>query len=187
MRKRLLDLALLVLTSPAWLPILMALVATVWFVDGRPVFFRQPRLGLYGRLFRIWKLRTMTMDADVAQRRPTRLGAWLRAHGLDELPQLIDVLLGRMSLVGPRPLTPEDGARLTREHAAFATRLACKPGITGLAQVCGARGAALTATLDAHYARTRSLRGDVEILLRTAWINVVGKRRGRRPLPIGLS
>jgi hypothetical protein len=83
-----------------------------------------------------------------------------------------------MSLVGPRPLTPADAARLTAVHPPFAARFAVPPGLTGLAQVCLAQGVALTSELDAAYVRTRSARLDLQILLRTAWMNLVGKRRG---------
>lgn len=183
MTKRLLDVTLLLTAAPLWLPVCATLALAVLVCDGRPVFFRQLRVGQAGRMFRIWKLRTMTMEPELAARRPTRLGGWLRVRGLDELPQLLNVLQGHMSLVGPRPLTPEDGARLAQQHPAFAARLHCRPGITGLSQVCGARGAALTSALDAHYARTTSVRLDLSLILRTAWINVVGKRRGQRPLP----
>jgi lipopolysaccharide/colanic/teichoic acid biosynthesis glycosyltransferase len=187
MSKRLLDLALLVLAAPLLLPPAAAVALAVLVCDGRPVLFRQDRLGRGGRPFRIRKFRTMTTEPDPADRRPTRLGAWLRGRGLDELPQLLDVLVGDMSLVGPRPLTAADAERLARVHPAFAARLDCAPGLTGLSQVCGARGAALTAAVDAHYARSRSVRLDLAILLRTAWINVVGKRRGRLPLPAALA
>jgi lipopolysaccharide/colanic/teichoic acid biosynthesis glycosyltransferase len=129
----------------------------------------------------------MTTEPDPLARKPTRLGRHLRQHGLDELPQLINVLLGDMSLVGPRPLTPDDFQRLTAGHPDFADRLQFSPGLTGLAQVWGARGAALTAALEVHYARRWTPGLDLAILLRTVWINLVGKRRGTRPLPPGLA
>ena len=182
-RKRLLDLALLLLTLPFWGLAVLLLALCVRVCDGAPIFFAQPRVGRAGRPFRIWKLRSMTTEPEATRRRPTRFGGWLRHHGLDELPQLVNVLCGDMSLCGPRPLTPEDLARLSAAHPGFAARLALPPGITGLPQVCAARGAALTAALDAHYARRWTPGADLAILLRTAWINLVGKRRGARPLP----
>lgn len=181
--KRLFDLCLLLPAAPFFLLAVAVLALGVWVVDGRPLFFSQPRWGRNRRPFRIWKLRTMTTEADPRHRRPTRFGGWMRRRGLDEIPQLLNVLAGDMSLVGPRPLIPEDCARLLEQHAPFAARFDVPPGITGLAQVCGARGAALTARLDADYARTRTARGDFLILVRTLWINVVGKRRGARSLP----
>ena len=185
--KRVMDLTLTVLTLPLWAPLVGLLAAAVLIADGRPVFFPQPRLGQGGRRFRILKLRTMTTEVDPLARTPTRLGRHLRQHGLDELPQLLNVLAGDMSLVGPRPLTSDDFQRLASAHPDFADRLRSPPGITGLAQVCGARGAALTAALEVHYARRWTPGLDLAILVRTAWINLVGKRRGTRPLPPGLA
>jgi lipopolysaccharide/colanic/teichoic acid biosynthesis glycosyltransferase len=181
--KRLLDLALMLPLVPFFGLVVGLLALAVLLLDGRPVFFTQPRLGQGRRVFRIFKLRTMTNEPDMRARRPTRLGNLLRHHGVDELPQLFNVLIGDMSLVGPRPLTPEDAERLIAAHPPLAARFDVPPGITGLAQVCQARGAALTAQLDAEYARTRSASVDIRILLRTTWMNIVGKRRGARPLP----
>ena len=181
--KRALDLTLLALAAPPLLCVAALLALGVWAVDGRPLLFSQPRLGRGGRAFRIWKLRTLTCEPDLTARRPTRFGGWLRQRGLDELPQLLNVLRGDMSLVGPRPLTAADAERLARGCPDFAQRLAVPPGLTGLSQVCLARGAAQTAALDAHYAQARSLAMDLAILLRTAWMNLVGKRRGARPPP----
>ena len=186
LQKRLIDLALVLITVPLWGPLLGLLALAVLLADGRPVFFPQPRLGRDGRRFLILKLRSMTTQADPSCRAPTWLGRHLRHHGLDELPQLINVLAGDMSLVGPRPLTAADLQRLSADCPGFAERLALPPGLTGLAQVCGARGAALTAALEGHYVRQWTPALDLAILLRTAWINVVGKRRGSRPLPPGL-
>jgi lipopolysaccharide/colanic/teichoic acid biosynthesis glycosyltransferase len=178
-----LDLILLALAAAPLLGLAALLGLLVWAADGRPIHFSQPRVGRGGRAFRIWKLRTMTLEPDVAARRPTRLGGWLRQRGLDELPQLLNVLWGDMSLVGPRPLTAADAQRLAAGCPDFARRLDVSPGLTGLAQVCLARGAAQTAALDAYYARHRNLAMDLSILLRTAWMNLVGKRRGARPPP----
>lgn len=175
--KRLLDLTLLALAAPFLAPVTLLLALAVLVADGRPVLFLQERLGRDRRPFRIWKLRTMTAEADPRARRPTRFGAWLRARGLDELPQLWNVLAGEMSLVGPRPLTASDADRLSRQHPAFEERFEAAPGLTGLAQVCLVEGAAITAELEAYYARNRRARMDLWILLRTFGMNVVGKRR----------
>jgi lipopolysaccharide/colanic/teichoic acid biosynthesis glycosyltransferase len=184
--KRALDLGLLLLASPVLFPVTAAVAFTSLCFQGRPLFFLQPRLGKGRAPFRIWKLRTMTTEAEVAQRRPTPFGGWLRQRGLDELPQLFNVLLGEMSLVGPRPLTDGDATRLERGCPRFEERFAVAPGLTGLAQVYQARGAELTARIDAHYAAHRSAWLDVRVLLRTAWINLVGKRRGAKALPVEL-
>jgi lipopolysaccharide/colanic/teichoic acid biosynthesis glycosyltransferase len=177
-RKRVFDLCLLLPLVPLFVAVTGLLALAVLVADGRPVFFAQPRVGRGGRGFTVWKLRTMTCEPDPARRRPTAFGRWLRQRGLDELPQLYNVLVGDMSLVGPRPLTAADAARLTAEHPPFAARFAVPPGLTGLAQVCMAQGAALTGELDAAYVRTHSAVLDLKILLRTAWMNLVGKRRG---------
>lgn len=186
-RKRAFDLALLLPTLPLFAAVTGVLALGVWLFDGRPIFFGQPRVGQGRRVFHIVKLRTMTCEADPAERRPTRFGRFLRQRGLDEIPQLlVNVLRGDMSLVGPRPLTEADAARLVAEHPPFAGRFDVPPGLTGLAQVCLAQGSALTAALDAAYAEERSATLDLRILVRTAWMNVVGKRRGalRSELPI---
>ena len=177
--KRALDLVLIGLTAPLYGGALLGLTLAVWLCDGRPIFFAQERVGKDRRLFRIFKLRTMTTEADPKQRRPTRLGHWLRRRGLDEIPQFFSVIRGDMSLVGPRPLTPQDVDRLIAQHPPLAARFAVAPGITGLSQICQAQGAQRTAELDARYVQERSLALDLKILAYTAWINVVGKQRGR--------
>jgi lipopolysaccharide/colanic/teichoic acid biosynthesis glycosyltransferase len=187
--KRLLDLGLLLPAAPLYGAATALLAVAVLLVDGGPVLFAQERVGQGGGRFRIWKLRTMTTEADPALRRPTRLGAWMRQRGLDEIPQLFNVLRGDMSLVGPRPLTPADAERLTAQHPPFAARFAVAPGLTGLAQVteaAGVLGAGVQATAarDAEYIRRQSAVLDLRILIRTVWINCVGKRRGAAARPI---
>ena len=174
MHKRTFDLLLLVPTAPVFFPLLGGLALLVWAVDGRPVFFSQPRAKKHGATFSILKLRTMTCDDDVEARVPTRLGRWLRHHGLDELPQLLQVWQGHMSLVGPRPLKPDDVERLAQAHPAFRERLQVAPGLTGLAQITQVTGAQRTAEVDAHYARRHSRSMDMRILLRTVWVVLTG-------------
>ena len=178
-RKRALDLALLLPTLPLFLPLIGGLSLLVRAVDGGPVYFVQERVGRGGRTIRVHKLRTMGTEADPALRRPTRLGAWLRHRGLDELPQLLDVLRGDMSLVGPRPLTRADLDRLVATVPAFEERLQVPPGLTGLAQVCQSVGLEQTARLEQAYALRRSAVLDLRILAGTAVMNLVGKSRGR--------
>jgi two-component system sensor histidine kinase AlgZ len=178
--QRAFDLFLVLAAAPLWLPVVLLLMALVALVDGRPVFFRQWRVGWRGSPFRIFKLRTMTLEAEPASRRPTRLGGWLRRRGLDELPQILNVVLGHLSLVGPRPLTFADLGRLVALFPPFLGRLETRPGITGPSQVSQIQGAAKTARLDLAYARSRSLWVDVVILVQTVWINIVGKQKGAR-------
>ena len=172
--KRALDVAvaavLLVLTSPLMAAVAVAIAAT----DGRPVLFRQHRPGRHGRLFELVKFRSMRpVDASAGRvddgDRLTRLGAWLRATSLDELPTLWNVLRGDMSLVGPRPLLVRYLDRYTPTQA---RRHEVRPGITGLAQVRGRN--ALTweekFTHDVWYVDHRSLRLDLRILVATAGI-----------------
>jgi lipopolysaccharide/colanic/teichoic acid biosynthesis glycosyltransferase len=180
--KRALDLALLLPLTPFFALITGALAFIVLCVDGRPVFFLQQRVGRGGAPFTVFKLRTMTNDADELARKPTALGAVLRKHGLDELPQLFNVLLGSMSLVGPRPLTQKDVDRLVAQHPPFAARFEVKPGLTGFAQVHKTDGIADSARLDAEYARRQGAVVDIAVLTRTVWINLVGKQRGKLAL-----
>jgi lipopolysaccharide/colanic/teichoic acid biosynthesis glycosyltransferase len=180
--KRALDLALLLPLTPLFGALIATLAFIVLCVDGRPVFFLQKRVGKGGKPFTVFKLRTMTNDADESARRPTRLGALLRKHGVDELPQLGNVLVGSMSLVGPRPLTQKDVDRLVAQHPPFAARFEVKPGLTGFAQVHKTNGIADSARLDAEYARRQGAVVDIAVLTRTVWINLVGKQRGKLAL-----
>jgi lipopolysaccharide/colanic/teichoic acid biosynthesis glycosyltransferase len=177
--KRLLDLGLTAATAPLWMGATAGLAAFLAWKEGGPVFFVQPRVGQGLRPFRVFKLRTMTTEADVAARRPTKAGAFLREHGWDELPQLWNVLKGDMSIVGPRPRTPADADRLCARHPPVAARFAVKPGLTGLAQVRQTRGVEATAAADAAYAQQASVALDLSLIARTLWINLVGKRRAR--------
>ncbi len=188
--KRLFDLAaagtgLLVLA-----PLLAAIGLLILVEDGRPVFFRQERVGRDGRPFRIWKFRTMVRDAErrgtaiTVGRDPriTRIGHWLRRFKLDELPQLWNVVRGEMSLVGPRPEVPRYVALYTPEQRRV---LALVPGITDPASIAYRDEAALLAESDdperlyverimpdkirinLDYAARRSLWSDLRVILET--------------------
>ncbi|HEU4620147.1 MAG TPA: sugar transferase [Gammaproteobacteria bacterium] len=154
-------------------PVLLAIAALILLDDGGPVLFVQTRCGRDRRPFRIYKFRSMH-GGEI-----TRAGAWLRAAGLDELPQLVNVLAGHMSLVGPRPLTLEDVRRLGWDDAAHDLRWRLRPGIAGLAQLYAGRGARVSWFLDCRYARARSLKLDLFVLFVTAAVSLVGKRRVR--------
>lgn len=170
--KRSMDIVLaagaLVVTAPVW----AVVAAIVRLRLGAPVIFTQPRPGLAGRTFVLRKFRTMTDDTDAAGRplpreqRLTPLGRRLRALSLDELPELLNVLTGDMSMVGPRPLRVEYLPHYTPEQAA---RHHVRPGITGLAQVNGRErlGWDERFALDRQYVRTASLSLDLRILART--------------------
>lgn len=158
-------LALLVVTSPV-----LALAASIVLVAmGRPVVFRQARTGARGRIFTLLKLRTMRAAAHTDARdelRLTPVGRWLRATSVDELPQLLNVLRGDMSLVGPRPLLP---CYLERYSATQARRHEVPPGITGLTQVSGRNGLSWEEkfALDVWYVDHWNLRLDLWVLWRT--------------------
>lgn len=183
-RKRVFDLAL---TLPGFLlaaPLMGLIALLLWLVEGSPVTFRQQRPGFKHRLFSLYKFRTMRQAVDALgnplpdSQRITPIGRFLRATSLDELPELINVLRGEMSLVGPRPLLP---AYLERYSPEQARRHDVLPGITGWAQINGRN--ALTwedkFRLDVWYVDHWSLRLDINILLLTIW--KVLKREGINP------
>lgn len=151
--KRMLDLMVGTAAMLAALPILLIAAAAIKLDDGGPVIFRQERVGLHGKRFRIFKLRTMVVDAEAKKdteraatggasifyksacdSRITRVGRFLRASSIDELPQLFNVLSGAMSIVGPRPLVPGEGASV---DDFLERRGLVKPGITGMWQISG--------------------------------------------------
>jgi len=133
--KRAIDVAgalfLLTLSSPLWIVIRIA----IRLDDGGPLFVRQERVGLGGASYRMWKFRSMRDSAGDDVDRITRVGALLRRYHVDELPQLINVLVGDMSLVGPRPERPELVTKILRDVPDFDLRSLVRPGIAGLAQV----------------------------------------------------
>ena len=178
--KRPLDLALVVVAAPLWLPVLAILAVIVRVGMGRGVLFRQQRLGLYERPFEILKFRTM-LDKRVQDGRAlsdaerlTSFGRFLRASSLDELPELFNVLRGEMSLVGPRPLLPRYLERYSVHHR---RRHEARPGMTGLAQVSGRNALSWDdrLDLDVAYVDSCSLSGDLRILVQTG-LAVLGRR-----------
>jgi sugar transferase EpsL len=171
--KRFFDLAIVTAAAPVWLPLVVALMIVVRVKLGSPVFFRQLRPGLHGKGFELIKFRTMTNETDAEgnllpdAERLTPFGAWLRATSLDELPELINVLKGEMSLVGPRPLLTQ---YLTRYTPLQARRHEVKPGLTGWAQVNGRNTISWQERfrLDVWYVDHRNLWLDLKILWLTA-------------------
>jgi len=163
------------------LPLMLVVGLAVLVCDGRPVFFRQVRVGRGGRQFRIWKFRTMQRDAEqqtgpvwssAADPRVTRLGRWLRCSHLDELPQFLNVLSGDMNLVGPRPERPEFVRRLTGHLPDYHKRTLVRPGITGYAQLHlgydrSLAGIPEKVAFDLHYIQSASFFGDIILLALT--------------------
>jgi len=175
-----LGLILLILASPVFLII----AAAIKLNDGGPVFYKQLRMGYQKKLFTIYKFRTLTPDADkvigdevldIKHKVATPYGNFLRNTRLDELPQLINVLKGEMSLVGPRPIV-ENEIKKYGEYFDYFT--AVKPGITGLWQVSGRNDIDYDERvhLDVWYTRNWSIELDIQILLQT--ISVVLLRKG---------
>lgn len=156
-------------------PLLLAAAVAIVLESGPPILFRQTRLGLGGREFRMYKFRTMVQDAAArgpyytadADPRVTRVGAWLRRASIDELPQLLNVLKGEMSLIGPRPDVPEQ--RKLYSDQDWELRCSVRPGITGLAQALlrSEATAERRLGLDLRYAKEHSLLLDMRILVWT--------------------
>jgi lipopolysaccharide/colanic/teichoic acid biosynthesis glycosyltransferase len=186
----------LVLSAPLW----GVLAALIRLEDGGPVLFRQDRVGLGGRTFDALKFRSMRPDAEAttgavqaAERDPrvTRVGRFMRATAMDELPQLWNILRGDMSFVGPRALRPgeieagSDG-RLTRleDVPGFEHRVRVRPGLTGLAQVYAPRDLPRRQKFryDRVYVDRRSWCLDVRLILLSFWISLLGtwEARGRK-------
>jgi lipopolysaccharide/colanic/teichoic acid biosynthesis glycosyltransferase len=163
-------------------PFLILFALILLMIDGRPVLFTQTRSGLGGRSFRVVKFRTMSDARDAGgvllpdPERITTVGRLLRATRVDELPQLWNVLIGDMSLIGPRPLLP---ATIADAKDAGRERGRVRPGVTGWAQV---NGNTLLSdddkiALDNWYIRNRSLRLDLRIVARTLLVSLRGERR----------
>jgi len=187
--KRFIDLAMVTLLIPVWLPIMTLVALWVAITSPGPVFYRQPRVGFKGRGFMLIKFRTMKVNAEthiheaylehliVSDRPMIKLdatgdprlilgGKFFRATGLDELPQIFNVLRGEMSLVGPRPCTVGEFERYVPEQR---TRVNALPGLTGLWQVNGKNRTTFRQMIemDIFYSRNISLSLDLKIILRT--------------------
>lgn len=183
MFKALEDFVLSVLILIMITPVLLAIALAVKLDSRGPVFFRQQRMGWNGKIFRIWKFRSMFVhqpedgvvkQAEKNDPRVTRVGAFIRRTSLDELPQIFNVLTGDMSLVGPRPHAIQHDEEYSRRISDYFARHNIKPGITGLAQVRGFRGETKSVEQmmqrvesDIEYINNWSLWLDLTILVRT--------------------
>lgn len=191
--KRALDIAVILAIAPVSI-LIIGVLALLVRLDGGKAFFGQPRLGKDGKVFTLWKLRTMVPNAeerlehylqqnpdarlewDQTQKlrndpRVTRIGWYLRKHSFDELPQIWNVFVGEMSLVGPRPMCPEQ--RSAYPGTAY---FDMRPGLTGLWQISDRNGCTFAerALHDTHYAQIMSFRTDMRILLRTFLVVLQG-------------
>jgi lipopolysaccharide/colanic/teichoic acid biosynthesis glycosyltransferase len=182
----------LLVSAPLW----ALLAAAIRFEDGGPVFFHQERVGLHGRRFMVLKFRSMRPDAEdmtgalqarAGDARVTRIGRWMRATAMDELPQLVNILRGDMSFVGPRALRPgeievEGGAHVALEDVAgFEHRIRVRPGLTGIAQIYAPRDISRRQKFryDRIYVRKRTWLLDVRLILLSFWISVLGTWEAR--------
>jgi len=173
-------------------PVIALAALLIALEDDGPIIYRQDRLGYRGRHFTLYKLRSMSKDAEKDGRatwaakndaRVTRVGRWLRRTRIDELPQLVNVLKGEMSFVGPRPERPEFVAMLTEQIPYYAVRHSVKPGLTGWAQVRYSYGATVEQAVrkleyDLYYVKNHTLLLDLVILLET--VRVVLLAEGAR-------
>ena len=187
---RMLDFAASLLVLALALPVMLLTVLAIKAEDGwrAPVFYRQRRVGLGGQLFHVLKFRSMRTDAEQdgrpqwAQRRDpriTRVGAFIRKARIDELPQVLNVLRGQMSLVGPRPERPEFVADLAERIPYYSERHSVRPGITGWAQLCYPYGSSEHDALeklqyDLYYVKNGTLLFDLAILLQTVEVVILG-------------
>ena len=190
---RLLDIVLATFFAIVLLPAALAIALLVLVTDGGPVLYRGERVGRHGRFFTIVKFRTLKRDAETrlgpylgdelvrrTQLEYTRVGRWLKASQLDELPQLWNVLRGDMSFVGPRPIRPRFFADLAHELPAYWQRLVVRPGLTGFAQVRRGYETSMGEKLahDLEWIADRSVPLYARTLVVTAW-RVVMQTFGR--------
>jgi exopolysaccharide biosynthesis polyprenyl glycosylphosphotransferase len=184
--KRAMDLFGAVLLALMVLPVLLATAAAIKIVAPGPIFFKQTRVGRNGKVFSIFKFRTMIVDAEkltgavLAQKDDPRiypLGRFLRKTRIDELPQLLNILAGHMSFVGPRPERPEFVSQFRQEIPGYGERLRVKPGVTGLAQVSGFYETTAENKLkfDLAYIYNYSVVLDLKILLETVKVVLTGR------------
>ena len=179
--RKVMDVAFVIIGTVVLLLIFPILALLIYLDSPGSIFYRQERLGLGGRRFCMYKFRSMHVDAEQAGRavwasegdpRVTRVGRWMRAIHLDELPQVLNILRGEMSLIGPRPEREAFVTELERTIPFYCSRLAIKPGLTGWAQVNWSYGnteedALVKLQYDLYYIRHQSFTLDILIILKT--------------------
>jgi lipopolysaccharide/colanic/teichoic acid biosynthesis glycosyltransferase len=181
MAKRLFDIAFALLALILAIPLFLIATLGVYLSMGRPILFRQTRIGLHGREFRLAKFRSMRDGCDAHgallpdEARVTPFGRWLRRLRMDELPELVQIVGGAMAVVGPRPLPPS----VVGASALARRRHAVRPGLTGLAQVSGNTllSQEEKVAIDILYNDTRTFAGDMVIIGRTIGVVFAGERR----------
>jgi Undecaprenyl-phosphate galactose phosphotransferase WbaP len=189
---RFFDIAVILFAAPYIILAFLLLAISIKLDSPGPVFYRQTRIGRYGRKFQVYKFRTMVQNADQILKnyldnspelkaqwlathklkqdpRVTRLGTILRKSSLDELPQLWNIIIGDMSLIGPRPIVDEE---VEKYGKCFGLYIQVRPGLTGLWQVSGRNDTTYEhrVELDAYYVRNRSLKLDLQILWKTVFV-----------------
>jgi len=184
--KRVADFTVSLLFLAAVLPITLLVAVAIKLESKGPVFYRQERVGLNGRIFRVWKFRSMRTDAEkdgvprwasAKDNRVTRIGKFIRATRIDEIPQIINVLEGDMSFIGPRPERPYFVQQLRREMPYYDIRHRVKPGITGWAQVNYRYGESIEdarqkLAFDLYYVKNNDFFLDLTILVQTVRVIV---------------
>ena len=187
--KRGFDIIVTAVLLPITLPIMIVMAFLISLDGGAPIIYRQERVGYRGQRFTLLKFRSMTKDAEkdgqafwasINDARITTVGRFMRRTRIDELPQLINVLTGEMSFVGPRPERPPFVATLTDKIPFYAIRHSVKPGLTGWAQVRYTYGVNIEESVkkleyDLYYVKNNSLLLDLLILLRTVRVVLLGE------------
>jgi lipopolysaccharide/colanic/teichoic acid biosynthesis glycosyltransferase len=188
--KPIFDLTFIIAAHIALFPVMLALWTliplAIWLEDRGPVFYTQRRVGKNGKVFKLYKFRSMVVNAEsrsgpvwASEQDPriTRVGRFIRARALDELPQIINIVRGDISLVGPRPERPEFIGRFANDVPNFLTRLQVRPGLTGVAQIFGRYASKPRDKLryDVLYINRVSPWLDVKLILLSAWVTCLGR------------